>query len=454
MKLSLKNISLKYSHKEVLKNLNIDFEEGKLHALLGENGAGKSTTANIICGELQPDSGTILLNDIPILLKTPKDAINHKICYVHQRPMVAESISVIENLKLGLCKSSIKEIPSFLSKFLPEINKNKIVKNCSADEKFFIAFISALLKHPDILILDEPTALLEKSQKEFLFEKLLEIKNNGINIIVITHDLDDAKKYFDTITCLKDGVVTDTENYLLKITRNKTEKKAKDSYNKTKFQLKFSELNCKPSLTRALKNINFICESGKITMIKGKNEDGLNVLEDFITGFYTEKKNGKLLISTENRNTTFNLGKNFSPREIRYKLGLKTGIVPTNRKYRGSNPQLTIQTIADNGTKHDSESPKQLISKAQINIKEQEKAANLSGGMLQRFIIAREFSENPDFLILCNPMQGLDSQTCETLKEQILSMKDNGCAVLILTTEDFPDELCEYNYQLKNGELL
>ena len=189
MTLELRDISLKYSHKTVLQNLSISFKEGQIHALLGENGAGKSTTANIICGEVKPDSGTILIDGQVVELTSPKAAIERGICYVHQRPMLADSITVKENILLGLKKELKKEIPAITQKWIPETDLNTLVQNLSTDTRFFIALCIALIKSPELLILDEPTALLNDEQRVFLYNNLRSLATDGMNIIVITHNI-------------------------------------------------------------------------------------------------------------------------------------------------------------------------------------------------------------------------------------------------------------------------
>ena len=205
MNLELRDISLKFSHKVVLQMLSISFEQGKLHALLGENGAGKSTTANIICGELSPDEGEILLDGKPVTFRAPKDAIQNGICYVHQRPLLADYITVKENLLLGLNKEQKEQLIPQAKKWLPEVKLNSFVKNYGADTRFFIALTSALIKAPALLILDEPSALLDDNQRTFLFENLRTLAEQGMNIIIITHNYDEAEKYCDTIDFLEDG---------------------------------------------------------------------------------------------------------------------------------------------------------------------------------------------------------------------------------------------------------
>ena len=400
MNLELRDISLKFSHKTVLQKLSVKFEEGQLHALLGENGAGKSTAANIICGELQPDSGMILLDGVPVVFKTPHDAILKGLCYVHQRPMLADSITVKENLLLGLNKEQKRRLEVVAQKWLSQINLNSFVKNYGADVRFFIALTSALIKAPKVLILDEPSALLDDDQEKFLFENLRKLAADGVNIIIITHNYDEAKKYCDTIDYLEDGVLVQE---------------------KTLEQVRPFDRDRSSGST------------GKITLIKGLAEDGLDDME-------------KKLIA-ENR----------IPGSLRHSKGPSTGFIPTDRKYTGSNPNLTIEQMLtaalDIPENQKPDVARKMIEASGVNILPHEKCSCLSGGMLQKLMIEREFYQNPKSLILCNPLQGLDVKTCQKTCERIQEAAQNGATVLILSYGAFPSEYADVEYKLVNGNL-
>ena len=372
MTLELRDISLKFSHKVVLQNLNVRFEEAQLHALLGENGAGKSTAANIICGELKPDSGQILIDGKPVVFHTPREAINRGICYVHQRPMLADSITVKENLLLGLNKEQKKRLETVAQKWLSGIELNSLTKKYGADTRFFIALTSALIKQPSILILDEPSALLDENQEKFLFENLRELAASCMNIIIITHNYDEAKKYCDTVDYLEDGVLV---------------------------------------LKKELDQVRPFASNGKIKLITGLAQNKLDEMEK------------KLILENRTRDV---------------------GIIPTDRKYTGSNPNLTIEQMLtaalDIPENQKPDVARKMIEASGVNIQPNEKCSCLSGGMLQRLMIEREFYNNPKSLILCNPLQGLDVKTCRKTCERIQKAAQEGADVLVLSYGAFPPE--------------
>ena len=399
MTLELRQICLHFSKKTVLNKLSLCFNEGQLHALLGENGAGKSTAANIICGELSPDSGTILLDGKPVVFRTPKDAIQNGICYVHQRPMLADYITVKENLLLGLNKEQKLLIKPEAERWLPEVNLNSLVLKHGADTRFFIALTSALIKKPKILILDEPSALLDDNQRIFLFEKLRLLAGKGMNIIIITHNYDEAEKYCDTVDYIKDGKIVPADK-------------------------PFDKLGDYEPLGNPMSKGN----NGRITLIKGLAEDGLDTLE-------------KSLINMRSH----------------HEFAFKTALIPTDRKFTGSFPNLTIEQMLTSALDiPENQKPAaalQMINSSGVDITPQEKCSSLSGGMLQKLMFERELYGNPELLILCNPLQGLDVNTCQKTCERIQKAAQNGAYVLVLSYGAWPSEYCDVEYRLKDGNL-
>ncbi len=401
MTLELRNICLRYSKKIVLENLSLSYTGGQLHALLGENGAGKSTAANIICGELVPDSGELLLDGVPVTFDSPKAAIEHGICYVHQTPMLADSISIKENLLLGIKKEYRSNIQTVAKKWLPQIDLNTPVKKLSGGIRFFIALCSALIKCPKLLLLDEPGALLNDEQRVFLFNNLRSLADEGMNIIIITHNYDEAETWCDTVDFLEDGRLVQKKT-LEKITLDTPgTSKSKDTQG---LELPF---------------LNIRLQKGKITLIQALAQEGLDELETLITQ--------------------------------RKQLPVYAAIIPTDRKFTGSNPNLTVQQMLtaalDIPLKQKPAIALKMITSAGVNITPQEKCRNLSGGMLQKLLFERELYNNPELLILCNPLQGLDAATCSRTCTRIRQAANNGAFVLVLSYGTFPAEFSDVYYK-------
>ncbi|EID86146.1 ABC-type uncharacterized transport system, ATPase component [Treponema sp. JC4] len=465
LNLSVQNIVLKYPKKTVLRGLSADFAHSQIHALIGENGAGKSSLIKIICGNILPTGGKILLNNIDAEIKSPADAIKQGIVCVHQRPLLADGITIMENLMLGAAKFDKEKAKALLKVWLPGVSGRTLVKNCSGDMRFFTSLIGALLKNPEILILDEPSALLDAEQRDFLFEKLKVFAADGMNIIVITHFMDEAEKYGDTVTYLEEGLVSDPKpDFFVRKGAsgaegvadicNKSERPAEED-----FTLSFHHLTSLPFDKPAIRDFSFTARGGQITLILGQAEDGRESLEDAICGMSSAKQSGKFEIKTGEKEFSFTIKNGNFTRRLLEKSPFIFGIIPSNKTFRASNPNLTIFQLLSSfdGRKTSIEDKRQqalsLIKKADVNISLNEKAECLSGGMLQRLILEREIGKNPDILILCEPVQGLDSISSKKLCDRIRTIADQGKIVLVLSSSEFPQELCDKIYRLGKKNL-
>lgn len=540
MNLELQNIYVHFSHKSVLKGINILFKEGQIHGLLGENGAGKSTTANIISGELTDYQGKLLLDGKETVLANSKAAIKNGICYVHQTPMLAKEISIKENLVLGLKNVDKEKILELSGIWLKDIPLSTLVKNVGSDTRFFVALTGALLKNPKFLILDEPSALLDDSQRDFLFTNMQRLAKDGMNILLITHNLQEALKYCDTINVLEDGHIVESEDYLKKMEMiNQSELAALESIQKqtairvtsddeppsSTLSLEVKNVTSRPSDKPALFNINFYIRQKEIVLIQGLPEDGTGTLEDLLTGFQPHHTQGEIIISelqeqvkqdkqqvrydkqpaprdnqqvshnklqishnkqqvphNELQQTplfTINLkNKKLTAKILRHSIllkngkPLKTGIIPTNRKSRGAAAEITINDMLLTGHKKaattnnkiirlkkvstkvtEKSTVQSIIQAAKVNITPNEKVKNLSGGMLQRLILNRELFANPELLILCHPLQGLDFKSSNETCDIIEKAASKGAMVLVISSNGYLRKIATRTYRLSSGHL-
>jgi ABC-type uncharacterized transport system ATPase subunit len=370
--LELKDIHVKYSYKTVLRGINLTFEKGKIYSLLGENGAGKLTLAHVLCGDILPTSGELLLDEKKLKIKNPKDAIKSGIVCVHQRPLLAPSVSIRENLFIGIDKKEEVRIPQLMNLWLPERKPSVLVKNLFPAETFTVSLMGALLKNPSVLILDEPPELENKT--------LRKLSDSGLTVIIITHSFKEAVEKSDEVVLLKEGIVLE-KTPASKITEADIKQKLF-------------------GLTKTVAQPDFI-EEKDIT-----EEDVLNLRKEIV---------GSSPTMTHSR---------------------KIGYIPSDRTFRASNPNLTIFQLCS--AYHTSfkqnileKYSKELLRKAEVNIKLYEKASCLSGGMLQRIILEREIAENPDELYLFDPTHGLDVEATERLYSRLEALAKNGTKVII-----------------------
>lgn len=412
--LQLNNIALKYSYKKVLSDVCINFENGKIYSLLGENGAGKSTLAGIICGDKKADSGEIFVDSVQKKFHSPKDAINSGILCIHQRPILCEEISIKENFQLGAKKIDLKKAEELLSFFLPERKFSTLVKELFLGERFFVSLIGSILKSPKFLILDEPSALLDEEQISKLFDFLQKLKKTGITILIITHFINEALKKTDSIILLRDGIVVCNKESE-KMTENEILKYLYDGIIDSRIKYGNDDKNTygNDNVINKVENFldlqNLLLQNKNVTLIKAKNSI------DFM------QKEKELSV----RKTAD---------------GKSVGIIPSDRTFTGSNPNLSVFQICTAlktglNKKELLEFCKNLLEKAKVNIKPEEKASSLSGGMLQKIILERELSQSPEKMILCEPWQGLDFLSCKNLFQKLENFCKNGKEIVILEAE-------------------
>ena len=469
MDVALEHISKRYLHKTVLEDLSLVFQGGMIHALLGENGAGKSTTASVLSGELEADGGTIFIDGKAVHFSSPRDALRSGIVCVRQRPLIADGISVWENILLGteygaagktLKKGEILSRAELLkSKWAPHLNFRALAAHIGGDERFYTALISALIREPRMLILDEPSALLDREQRLSLYANIRELADKGMNVIVITHIMQEASLYTDTVTVLQKGKGAERcERSALYVPKTKSEAAQLHTVRteKSGYCISFAHIGVRPKKRPALFDVSFTAKSGGITLIEGLPESGLGTLENVVTGMENARTEGLCRIKTAERSLCVDLksGK-WTPYFLRTGAKLRTAIIPSDRTFRASNPDLSIEQLlcAMYGGKSADEYATRLIEKAKVSIRPDEKAASLSGGMLQRLILAREFENDPNLIIACEPLQGLDGKAAERTQELLLNFAHRGAVVIVLSSSEFPKALCAAHYVLEGGAL-
>lgn len=493
MQINLKNICKNYSEKEVLKSIDVEFASGKINALLGENGAGKSTLAKILAGDITPDSGNIILDGIQKSFSSSKDSLDNGIVLVHQKPLLSSAISVKDNIflfcdyfepkiifsnkKAEQKKLFEQKLSSVLEKWTPSLNTDCRVKDIGGDLRFYTALIGALLREPRCLILDEPSALLNTQQRIQLYFNLNELCSNGTTVIVITHNKSEAVEYAHTVTLLSDGAVfkqfnsgKEYKDFLLDNNKvlpqnnsnsntfsvfmnTKISSKEKSAVQKNSFCFEAENLTAFPKNKPALLNASFKVFYNSITIVTGLQESALGTLEDIICGMNDFKAEGK--ITFDNRQFELKKG-NYTSAFLRKN---KVAVVPSDRNLRGSHPALTVKQLltvycTDKFEKTLTDFAEKIISNSGVNTTPQDYVSSLSGGMLQRLILERELSLGGNFIILCEPLQGLDSSAQKDFCERLLLLRNSGKAILILGTSDFPVGLCDFSVSMEGGKTL
>ncbi|MBP5696652.1 MAG: ATP-binding cassette domain-containing protein [Treponema sp.] len=461
MEICLQNISKAYPFKTALCDISVTFAAGKIHALLGENGAGKSTLAKIISGRIKMTGGEVFIDGERTFFSSPKDALKKGIVEVQQRPLLSFSLTARQNILLS-CKSFSSygsrlfntRLLELKEKWAPKLVLDQKIKDAGGAQHFYTGLLCALMQDFNCLILDEPSSFLTPEERKALFLHLREEAQIGKTIILITHSKTEALNYADTITLLQKGKLigffpstqqyTSQANYIsaqgtraYSSANEKEETKSKEK----KPCIRFTNASCTPARQPAVRGITLCASYGEITAVASSNEASFVTFENFITGMSKAKCGGRVEFAEKEFNA-----KKYSTTFLRKN---KVAIVSSNKTFRASNPDLSVEQMLSifGGN------PDVLIKKAGVSITKEEKCSSLSGGMLQRLILERELSINPDLVILCNPMQGLDVSAQAALCKRIESIAKEGAAVLLIGSNDFPMTLCSKVYSLQNGRI-
>ena len=464
-----------------LTDVNIEFYTSEIHALLGENGAGKSTLVNIFSGLLSPTKGSIKIANKVFNFNSPNDALNAGVAIVHQRPRLAANASVFENIMIGTkhggflslinLHSEKQKIETLKSKWNLDLDLNAKIKNLSADKRFYTAMFSALYTNPQFLILDEPASVFTDKERQTFFSVLKKTcVEEKIGVILITHKVEEALNFADRISVLKNGKMqgsfltedlgTDDEAELFIkkqiFSGDKFLKSEKEKSHDKNMEENKSDSGCgfefcvsfNSGFGSEIKNFQVKAERGKITGLVGFPNSGIEYLEDILSGMAMGKKTGM-----SNRYHTGNIvienpeteKKVFSCEKITPSLLLKNkiGFIPSDRNLRGADVNLSIEEVLNCyrfkniffDKKNSDEFILSLLKAENIAADKNRLAGTLSGGQLQRLILARCLAENPEIIIAAEPAWGLDLLSTELLMNKFRALAEQGRAIIILTKE-------------------
>ena len=473
--LELKHITKRFGSVVANQNVNLQVATGEVHALVGENGAGKSTLMNILYGLLQPDEGEIFFRGEQIHLKSPQDAIRRGIGMVHQHFMLAPSMTVAENIAVGWPPKGefswrnadlARELEEFQSLFELPVPLDTRVRDLSVGQMQRVEIMKSLYRGAKVIVLDEPTATLTPQETEELFRTIRMLKENGHTIIFISHRLREIMEIADRITALRSGQtvgtvsaseVTPAEVARMMIGRDVVELK-RTPLQTAEVALTVQNLcvagDSKPD---AVNGLSFQLRQGEILGIAGVEGNGQTELTEALIG-----------VRTVQAGTIELFGKDMAQVSARKRMDAGLAHIPQDRMQEGLALDLNILENLVVGT-HDipplgnrwnihwrkaAEWSRNAIQ--QFGIKtpnEQERAGNLSGGNMQKIIVARELSREPKVVIACQPTRGVDIGASEYIHQQLLNIRANGGAVLLVSADlDEILELSDRILVLFNGQ--
>ncbi|MBE7022310.1 MAG: ABC transporter ATP-binding protein [Ruminococcaceae bacterium] len=455
-------------------NINLTVHRGEILALLGENGSGKTTLMNILAGIYKPDSGSIAIDGNPIVIHSPEDANNHGIGMIHQHFKLVEVHTAADNIILGdkklgtFLKASRRErIKELSERYHLHIDPNKKVYNMSVSEKQTVEILKVLYRGADILILDEPTAVLTPQEATRLFEILRHMREQGCAIIIITHKLDEVMAISDRVTILRKGesvaTVNTRETDVHKLTELMVGKAVELSIERPPVSHDGNLLEIHHLSVRnedgvdALRDVTFDLNQGEILGVAGLAGSGQKELCETLAGLMKPYA-GAVLYKNENI-----IGK--TPAEI-IKIGISMSFIPEDRLGMGLAASMSMvdNMLLKSYNKEKGPFLKRkgaralagsLVEQLQIvtpNI--DTPVRRLSGGNVQKVLLGREIESNPNVLITAYPVRGLDINSSYTIYNALNQQKEKGVGILFIGEDlDVMLELCDRIMVLCHGRI-
>ena len=445
----------------VLANDRVDFDlrRGEIHALLGENGAGKSTLMNILYGLYTPDDGEIVIRGEEVRMSSPREAIERGIGMVHQHFMLIPVMTVAENIVLAVeptragglldYRAASRTVSALAGSFGFAIDPNALIEDITVGQQQRVEILKALYRRADILILDEPTAVLTPQESTELFGILRNLVREGMSVIFISHKLNEVLEIAERVTVLRRGKLVETveakdatEDGLaqLMVGREVLLRVDKVPASPGERLLAVEHLHVRDDRgIEKVRDVSLEVKAGEIVGIAGVDGNGQTELIDAISGL-RKVESGRVEIA----------GVDLTRESARAHFDEGFGHVPEDRQRRG----LVLEfTIAENIALHDYGAPpasrlgwlypKNLVARARDLIREfdvrgggpQTLAQALSGGNQQKVILAREISRDPKVLIAAQPTRGLDVGAIEFVHRRLVEERDEGRAVLLVSLE-------------------
>src|SRR5438270_9739204 len=439
-------------------DVSFDVRRGEVHALLGENGAGKSTLMNILYGLYRPEGGEIRLNGKPISFSSAREAIEAGIGMVHQHFMLSPVMTVAENIVLGteprkgvlLDQGAADERVAHMARtFRFEVDPEARVENISVGQQQRVEIMKALYRNADLLILDEPTAVLTPQEASDLFEILRNLQREGLSLIFISHRLNEVLQIADRITVLRRGKTIETvprkgatEASLAKamVGREVLLRVEKAPASPAEPLLAVEDLHVLDDRgLEAVRGVSFEVRAGEIVGLAGVDGNGQTELIDALAGL-RHPLSGRIVLG----------GEDVTRADARDILDRGLGHIPEDRQRRG----LVLDfTLAENLGLHDYRKqpnsrfgwlfPNRLVRWARRLLEQfdvrgggpQTRAAALSGGNQQKVVLAREIAREPSVLLAAQPTRGLDVGAIEFVHRRLVEARDGGKGVLLVSLE-------------------
>jgi len=450
-----KNITKTFGSVTANRDVTMSVEKGEILSLLGENGSGKTTLMNMLSGIYYPDGGEIYINGEKANIASPKDAFTYGIGMVHQHFKLIDVLTAAENIVLGLkgklnTKEAAEKIKEICDKYGFDVDPNQKIYNMSVSQKQTVEIVKVLYRGADILILDEPTAVLTPQETEKLFAVLRNMKNDGKSIVIITHKLHEVEAISDRVAILRKGeyvgsLITSESNAQemtdMMVGHAVTLNIERPDVVNSKPRLKIENLSVVDAEgINKLTDINFTVNSGEILGIAGISGCGQKELLEAIAGLQPTQS-GTVVFIEDNGDEENLIGKD--PLEIA-KLGVTLSFVPEDRLGMGlvGSMDLTDNMMlrsfrSGKSIFADRKSPKKLAEEVVDELEVvtpsvDTEVRKLSGGNVQKVLVGREISNKPKVLMTAYAVRGLDINSSYAIYDLINKQKKEGAAVIFV----------------------
>jgi ABC-type uncharacterized transport system ATPase subunit len=458
VKLELRAITKRFGSFTANDAVDLVVEPGEIHALLGENGAGKTTLMNVLYGLYQPDEGTILVDDVPVTFKGPGDAMSAGIGMVHQHFMLIPVFTVTENVMLGHEQTkpggfldrrrARRQVAEISRRYGLEVPPDALVADLPVGVQQRVEILKALSRNAGLLVLDEPTAVLTPQETEDLITVMRSLRDAGTSIVFISHKLHEVREIADKITVIRRGAVVGTtdssasENELasLMVGRQVKLKVEKEPAKPADVVLAVRDLTIvDDDGVVVVDNVSFSVRAGEIYAIAGVQGNGQSEVVESIVGL-TTPTSGSIEVA----------GRHIAALSTKGILELGVGYVPEDRLHDGlvgdfSVAENLILDLYDRPpfASHGSLNLGEIARNATVRVEEfdvrprtiDSPASKLSGGNQQKVVLAREMSRPLKLLVIAQPTRGLDVGSMEFVHRRIVTERDNGTAIVMVSTE-------------------
>ncbi len=478
--IELRNITKTFGSVVANKDVCLTVNRGEILSILGENGSGKTTLMNMISGIYFPDHGQIFIDGNEVVIRSPKDSFKYKIGMIHQHFKLVDVFSAAENIVLGLeddgrfsLKNSAAKIKAISEQYGFELDPNKKIHEMSVSEKQTVEIIKVLYRGADILILDEPTAVLTPQETRKLFDILRRMRDDGKSIIIITHKLHEVLSLSDKVAVLRKGeyigTVNTAETNESELTEMMVGKKIDLNIERTSIEDKQDRLEVKNIScisregAKLLNNISFTARSGEILGIAGIAGSGQRELLESIAGLQ-KLNDGEILYHNPQNGKIENL-RDKTPMKIR-ELGVRLSFVPEDRLGMGLVGNMDIvenmmlRSYRRGKTAFlERKKPKDLAKKIIEDLEVVTPSAKtpvrrLSGGNVQKVLVGREIAASPSVLMVAYPVRGLDINSSYLIYNLLNKQKEGGVAIIFVGEDlDVLIDLCDRIMVINSGKI-